>query len=1249
MPGIVYSTNFPDSNWPSGITRNDGTSNPQVSNTVSYDGSYSCLLDNTDTGYWFYTTIPDSTGRYQVSCYFYMLASMGLENGTEIQVFGRNTETDVAKYPYWTTAAPNGANGYYVSYKVGTGFRLWRRNANVASGGDTPLGSAVQTSAGTIATVDMGCWHKITLVITMPRSNTETNNIFVGFQVLAGVGDTNEGKMLTPQGTWVTPPTDGTRIFAREIIDNGGSTGIYYDTSVTTGAVIASAASRAGVYGRGKSGDGVYVDKFLVEGFDWTYVDEGYDWSSTYAGYMTTLAADHYWPMEDTSTTNAFAASRGAVELTDSGTITFNQNGPNGITRCATLGSDAFGTTDNLIPASEFGTSYSGVAWVYGQPIGAYGTILSFRSTSDPDPNLFYMYLNNVNIYINVKDNAGVGGSVVVAHSSVSYVSGYWYMIAFVRSGNDLTLYVSNPYTGIVSSNSSTISVSMGTITVDKLVVGATVEGSAPKAKFWNGKIAHVAIWKTTALSPTNIQDIYNKMVKSGDDKWSSWNNWYCNGLGQRLLFGNNPTNYYPFKVDATYDEGGFATGTYESATLAAYKTCTQDVDLKLGITAKSTFGVSTVFTHDTGHTLYVRGGTWNDTIISGAVTTTVKGTIDVNRGICYLAFVTPGYAVSITIASSAVFNVSKVGYLYGKSASALGSDSSTTINIAGGCVINVSEGGYFALINFAGHTGTTTYNGTAENPITVNVSGNSSFYLFTAVAYMMRHTCIAKYVNFNISGGTVSVFNTSSSDNGGSYFGILSNCVFNISGGTLTLSWIHASMQSAINVFDSTNIFNLTGGTTTISGGAGTIYFDCPITQASNANLSLPLNVSVTNANSNVIFGPNSKLLSSGYLGSLVLANTTSTTANLSILNTAYTLSDTILGLTGETSTNPWTPLPAAGSGAQSQPLVSGGALKKYYNDGNLKAYWRCSDGAGTQITDFSGNEKHMTITSPSGTGYAWAAADQGLVGPCIWFKGTDAYGSCGAVMGSGSPNTLPATWSIFFLVRSVTPAISLRTIALTYSDAGSGSKNFILARHHTSTAANLAISGTNNSDASWVSTNNSGVYQNFSVSVWQSVCVTHVESPTPLTNVYVNGILQASPGTTSQGTTYYDQTFIGAARFGSGAASYFESAYIQHVAVWNVALTQADVQVLHARARHGQTSAGTQKGEIITGYGNSTTMKLLSGLFLKDGDLKYYGCGAGTIDQRPTLESAFSATQTSGTMGKLVQELFGQQEGVS
>ena len=214
-----------------------------------------------------------------------------------------------------------------------------------------------------------------------------------------------------------------------------------------------------------------------------------------------------------------------------------------------------------------------------------------------------------------------------------------------------------------------------------------------------------------------------------------------------------------------------------------------------------------------------------------------------------------------------------------------------------------------------------------------------------------------------------------------------------------------------------------------------------------------------------------------------------------------------------------------------------------------SLKGYWKCSEAASAPgLVDSSGNGNTMALTGAAGTDYNLAQA--GETGNAIQFLGGAGY----AGIGSNLVNTDMGAqdFTIFAMVK--TSSATVHTFA-GFCNPSTFSRILLQA---VAVSGNLLGYAEHGGDATYQPTGAPTVTNG----AWYDVCFTRAAN---VWTVYTNA---TSVGTVSGGFTgvvTIAGTYIGTNLDAVGPREAF-TGLIQHVAIWSVALSGAEITAIHA-----------------------------------------------------------------------------------
>lgn len=182
-------------------------------------------------------------------------------------------------------------------------------------------------------------------------------------------------------------------------------------------------------------------------------------------------------------------------------------------------------------------SNYTVSLWVLSNTDAGTPTFLSYRSTSSSTPILFQLDRSStVNIRALVRNDSNT--AVTLTASGVSS-NNTWIHVALTKIGNNHTLYING--TSFASTNS------VGSATVNKMIMGGGVAGSptVQASSLWKGDIDELRIYNL-GLNTSDISQIYNqgRTISNISLLNESLINYYdFNDLGNILINGTGNLN----------------------------------------------------------------------------------------------------------------------------------------------------------------------------------------------------------------------------------------------------------------------------------------------------------------------------------------------------------------------------------------------------------------------------------------------------------------------------------------------------------------------------------------------------------------------------------------------------------------------------------------------------------------------------------------------------------------------------------
>ena len=215
-----------------------------------------------------------------------------------------------------------------------------------------------------------------------------------------------------------------------------------------------------------------------------------------------------------------------------------------------------------------------------------------------------------------------------------------------------------------------------------------------------------------------------------------------------------------------------------------------------------------------------------------------------------------------------------------------------------------------------------------------------------------------------------------------------------------------------------------------------------------------------------------------------------------------------------------------------------------------NLQGYWKCDDTSGTTLVDSSGNSKDLTLHGIAGTAYS--LAQSGEQGASIRFFGTtnsyaDRSDSPNSILGSS--NLQNTNWTMFALVNgdaqsqaaSVMGLGNIATVApFVNMNAGPGLTTMKGLIRNNDFSYTVDFEGGTAFDLTWHS-------------------VVFRRNGTDF-NIFVDGVIAGTFSGTPTITNAIVATSLGKL-IKSGNQKPSLNGYIQHAAIWNIALSDSEI----------------------------------------------------------------------------------------
>lgn len=212
-----------------------------------------------------------------------------------------------------------------------------------------------------------------------------------------------------------------------------------------------------------------------------------------------------------------------------------------------------------------------------------------------------------------------------------------------------------------------------------------------------------------------------------------------------------------------------------------------------------------------------------------------------------------------------------------------------------------------------------------------------------------------------------------------------------------------------------------------------------------------------------------------------------------------------------------------------------------------NLQGYWKCDESVGaTTLADSSGNSKTLTLNG----GYTLGVAGQS--GTAVSFNGTSGYASrTDSVLGA----SVPSTYTILFLCNGAGGQNAARLVAF---GSSSSANPMVCVQSNASDGPGIRQFWRNDANATVGLSDPNGRALD---STWHMGWARRTGSTT--IDIGVDD-RQTGTVTVSASTTTLNRTAIGAL-LRSSAGNFF-SGSIQHVAVWNTALSDNEIATIFA-----------------------------------------------------------------------------------
>lgn len=265
--------------------------------------------------------------------------------------------------------------------------------------------------------------------------------------------------------------------------------------------------------------------------------------------------------------------------------------------------------------------------------------------------------------------------------------------------------------------------------------------------------------------------------------------------------------------------------------------------------------------------------------------------------------------------------------------------------------------------------------------------------------------------------------------------------------------------------------------------------------------------------------------------------------------------------------------------------------ALIKQTKPGFLQGYFKCDETSGTDVLDYSGNEKDLSLTGTPATDYNLNQAGQ--VDAAIEFLGAAGYAS-------RTDSLVGATAGDFTLFGLVNGAAQDNKRLISLGSSSSGNPFICIGTPVSGTAARAVYRD-----------NTGGTQRDISGGVlldgsWHSVALRRNSNTFSL---WVDGVSVASE-VVALTTISLDRTAIGALL--RSTASNFGDALLQHVAFWSEDLADAEIEALHAMAfgltvtntRIVQRSGDSGSLPVSGTYSDETTAKIQARVLLSSDD---------------------------------------------
>lgn len=214
-----------------------------------------------------------------------------------------------------------------------------------------------------------------------------------------------------------------------------------------------------------------------------------------------------YWPLDETSGTNADNLGSATADGTYTGGYTLDQAGPAGLRAVELNGSTGYVSIGD-VAALEFSGDFTMEAWISRDDItggdkrivGKHsGTSGEWRLDTDTDDIRAYVLNTGGTNYL-FADSVSTGAALVV---------GRWTHVAATVASTTLRVYVNGDEWASSSSTTGT----RRTSSTDPVRIGIRGDGNSTTAM--DGKVAHVAVYGS-ALSADRLKAHYQAGIRSG-------------------------------------------------------------------------------------------------------------------------------------------------------------------------------------------------------------------------------------------------------------------------------------------------------------------------------------------------------------------------------------------------------------------------------------------------------------------------------------------------------------------------------------------------------------------------------------------------------------------------------------------------------------------------------------------------------------------------------------------------------------